>query len=201
MNLKTIPILAINLVLIISIIFFGNDARTIIILFFAEIIIFSLFRAVRFVREPNRALPGHLSTKTTSIMAAIVAPISIFIFMLIASDVRNGGMIIIWSALKQNIWFIASIVVLEFVSMLKYFHDKPSKDYTLVLGVAKILFAIFLMLFLGLIINIIEILGMILSIIGLVIKPHYNAPIIAAVIFVISKTFIDCLFISKETEK
>jgi hypothetical protein len=189
MNIKLIPVILINLILIISIIFFDNDARTIILLFLIELLIFTIFRSIRLIKESEKTKKiGTVSERTGAITSLIFSLISIPVFILIVGDANNNGIDIIIKTFTTNIWIVLSIIVIEIFSLIKYFMEEKKSGYTFSYSAAK-LFLVF---------GLLMIVGPTASIINNLFGFNYSGLPMLAVFCVLGKTAVDYWVIKKE---
>jgi hypothetical protein len=152
MNLKStlryLPLIIINGYLLISILFFNMDTKSVITLFFIEIGIFAIFSFIRRLGQTNKVKEkGAVSPKTKAITELILVLLTVLIFLILLTvgffDENFQEML---RLLKQNILIIAIMLFLEFIELMNYFKRTYRYDNSFHYSYTK-LFILFGLLF------------------------------------------------------
>jgi len=184
--------LSINSILIISIIFFGNDAKTIMLLFLIELMINTFFRSVKMMLEAEKGKPGKLSERAKILTNMIFIMVALFAMILIAGTLNWHGhrnISEIWPIIEQNMLIIISMIFIEAISLTQYFYVEIKKGKIIEYGYAKILLAIALIFIFS------PLYGSIMR----TSETGNEGLMLLAIICVLSKTYVDYWVIKRES--
>ena len=133
--------LLLNLWLIINVLFFNVDAQTIIVIFFAELMIFGIFRFFRLIRLAKKSVHIVNSTSYSNIIVSVIVIIGSIavMFMGLNTSAQRNHLLTVSEVISNNIIIIIYIVLSEIIAAIIYFSGKKPADMSFSFTLAKLL--------------------------------------------------------------